>query len=136
MKKWISILMTVALMVTTIFPAASHASMHQPATAKASIAADDHHDGHHHHDLKVASAEQGEKPCCDHAGKKPCCGHGKMCCKDMCKCPGGNCNGGLAKIFNNSSDSLLLASSEAVFGFGDEFVDPAFTSRLKRPPKA
>ncbi len=118
MKKWISIVMMVAMVVTTIMPAASHASMHQHNTAAME-------DCHH------AASDHAQKLSCDHASKKPCCDKG------MCKCPGGNCNGGLAKFFGNSNENLLrFASSQASFGFTQEHTDSALSERLKRPPRA
>ncbi len=139
MRKWISIFVMAAFVLTTIMPASSHASMHSGIAAPSATQVENHSDGHlnHHHEAKLASAVQGDKPCCDHANKKPCCGKGKMCCKDMCKCPGGNCNGGIAKVFpNGSGDLRLLASSQSSFGFSEEFIESAYLSRLKRPPKA
>ena len=123
MKKWISTLMMVAMVVTTIMPAASHASMnHQPsATATHSKMAGmdcDHSADKASHDKHASK----EKPCCD---------------KGSCQCIGGTCHGGLATITGPEGYSqIVFNTSTSQFAFAQEPIELATLSRLKRPPRA
>lgn len=128
MKKWISIMMMVAMVMSTTVPAASHASMNHE------------HNGKVAHSEQAASAEHAD---CDHHGEKasgkthnknekPCCEKG------MCKCIGGNChNGGMAKLSGDNNVALLARNAgNNQFSSADQFIESATLARLKRPPKA
>lgn len=128
MRKWISMIMMVAMVVSTTVPAASHASMNHEPSVKA------------RHSEQAASAEHAN---CDHAAQKTTGKtqdkHEKPCCeKGMCKCIGGNChNGGMAKLSGDGSIALLARDANSnQFAFADQFIESATLARLKRPPKA
>lgn len=128
MRKWISIMMMVAMVVSTIMPAASHASMNHEHNAKAA------------HSEQAASAEHAD---CDHHGKKTTGKtqdkHEKPCCeKGMCKCIGGNCHSGsMAKLSGDGSIDLLARNANSnQFSSAEEHIESATLARLKRPPKA
>lgn len=128
MRKWISMMMMVAMVVSTTVPAASHASMSHEHSAKAG------------HSEQAASAEHAN---CDHDAQKATGKtqdkHEKPCCdKGMCKCIGGNChNGGMAKLSSDSHIALLARNTgNNQFSSADQFIESATLARLKRPPKA
>lgn len=121
-------MMTLAMVVSTTVPAASHASMNHEPIAKAA------------HSDQAASAEHAD---CDHAAEKANgkaqSKHEKPCCeKGMCKCIGGNCHsGGMAKLSGNSEMAMLAhEASASQFSFAEEHIESATLARLKRPPKA
>lgn len=131
MRNLISIFMILALVVTTSFvPSVSHAMPHDDAkadqTTKTEAAKD--HDCHGHGEAKADANKtvQNDK---DASGK--CCDGG------VCKCVGGTCHNGLSQFLSNGSNSLAaVSSSSAVFAFDNQFVDSAFSNRIKRPPRA
>lgn len=118
--------MVLALVMTTSFPATSHAMVTHNSAKAEQVKASDEGDCHKH-----AKAEQSEKTAQNDKD------HGKCCDKGMCKCIGSTCHNGLSKIFNNGSGSLFqLASSKGGFTFTNDVVESALSNRLKRPPKA
>jgi hypothetical protein len=123
MKIFVSIFMVLALVMTTSFPATSHAMMpHDSAKVEKAEASSEHGDCHKH-----AKAEQSDKTAQNDKES------GKCCDKGMCKCIGSTCHSGLSKIFGNGSESLFrLTASKSSFGFTND----ALSNRLKRPPKA
>lgn len=132
MRNFVSILMILALIVTTtMVPAASYAAPHNhsKATNTAKMETPTDHDCHGHGEAKADSQKTAQND------KAP--SDGKCCDKGMCKCVGGTCHNGLSKILGNNSTSLAAVSSSAsVFAFDNQFVDSALPNRLKRPPKA
>lgn len=127
MRIFVSIFMVLALVVSTSFPAASHAMMnHDAAKVEKTEASSEHGDCHKH-----AKAEQSDKTAQNDRDSGECCDKG------MCKCIDSTCHNGLSKIFNNGSGSLFQrASSKGGFTFTNDVVEPALSNRLKRPPKA
>ena len=123
MSKFVSMIMMVAFVFTTMMPAASHASMHQhDAIASSAVVDCDHRGAEKTASHSHAKNQTGEKPCCD---------------QGMCKCLNGSCHGGLAAIPTNNATSLLdLASDTTRFGFTDANLGSALTDRLQRPPRA
>lgn len=127
MRKWISMVMMVAMVASTIMPAASHASMnheHNEKAAHSEIAAAHDHADCDHHAGKTSQDKQAphDKPCCD---------------KGVCKCLNGNCHGGLATILGKDGDAMLAFDGHmAQFAFADQYIESATLARLKRPPKA
>lgn len=123
---FVSIFMVLALVMTTSFPATSHAMMPHDSAKAEQAKASDEGDCHKH-----AKAEQSEKTAQNDKDSDKCCDKG------MCKCIGSTCHNGLSKIFNNGSGSLFqLASSKGGFTFTNDVVESALSNRLKRPPKA
>lgn len=127
MRNLISIVMILALVITTSFaPSVAHAMPHHGAKAVQTEAAD--HDCHGHGEAKADSQKtaQNDKDA-----------SGKCCDKGMCKCVGGNCHNTLSKYLGGNSNSISAVSSgSAVFAFDNQFVDSALPNRLKRPPRA
>lgn len=124
MKNFVGIFTILALLITTVLPAASHAMPQHKAEASKILVVGENHDCHGHGskdtDNKAAQNDASDK-CCD---------------KGMCKCVGGNCHS-LSKYFGNGANSLAAVSSSSnVFAFDNQFVDSALPNRLKRPPKA
>ena len=130
MRNLISIVMILALVMTTSFPAMSHAMPHdsaEPVKAESTEAAKGH-DCHGHGEAKADSQKtaQNDKD-----------SSGKCCDGSVCKCVGGTCHNGLSQFLGNGSNSLAtVSSSSAVFAFDNQFVDSAFSNRIKRPPRA
>lgn len=123
MRKWISMLMMVAMIVTTIMPAASHASMNHQHNAIAAHSEMtgmdcDHSADKASHDKHASK----EKPCCD---------------KGSCQCIGGTCHGGLVTILPTAGDAQLAFNTNvSQFSFAEAPIESATLSRLKRPPRA
>jgi hypothetical protein len=112
-------MMMVVLAMTTAMPTMSHAAMKLEHLEQVSAHGGDG-DCDHHHDQKTSGVTP-EKPCCE---------------KGLCKCIGGSCHNGLAKMFGNTDASLpSLTSSQSQFSFAKEHIESALTERLQRPPK-
>jgi hypothetical protein len=127
MRKWISILVMVAFVMTTTMPVSSHAMM-QPEVAKA-VQTQQAAKGHDcHHGAKADSAKTTQHK--SNTANKSCCDEG------ACKCLNGFCHGGLAKIFNNGSDAPSFSYLQSRFGSANESADSALLEGLKRPPRA
>ena len=95
MRNLISILMVLALVLTTaLAPSVSHAMPHNGLKAEQSHAAEGEHC--HHHD--EAEALSGKTV---HHDKNT---SGKCCDKGICKCLGGACHNGLSMIIGNSGN--------------------------------
>ena len=127
MRIFVNMFMVLALVMTTSFPATSHAMMpHDSAKVEKAEASSDEGDCHKH-----AKAEQSDKKAQNDKES------GKCCDKGMCKCIGSSCHSGLSKIFGNGSESLFrLTASKSSFGYTNDVVESALANRLKRPPKA
>lgn len=127
MKIFVSIFMVLALVMTTSFPATSHAMMPHDSAKTEQAKASDEGDCHKH-----AKAEQSSKTVQNDKDSS-----GECCDKGICKCVGGTCHSGLSKIFGNGSNALFrLTSSTGNFNFTNDVVESALSNRLKRPPKA
>ncbi len=131
MRYLISIVMILALVITTSFASlTAHAMPHDsavPVKAESTEAAKGH-DCHGHGEAKADANKtvQNDKGASD-----------KCCDKGMCKCIGGTCHNGLSQFLGNGGVPLLSpTASNSVFGFDNQFVDSALPSRLKRPPRA
>lgn len=129
-RKWISFLVILAFVVTTI-PSISHAAMsHDGGTTieKSEQASAPSHEGCAGHDGQKQDAQKTvEKK--DSSGK-PCC-DGKTC-----KCIGSSCNSP-AKIFGSNSFGLTSPIAvKAPFSFEGTIAVSDFYSRIKRPPRA
>ncbi len=85
------------------------------------------HDCHHHGEAKTAHSKTAQN---DKDTSHKCCDKG------MCKCIGGSCHGGIAKIGNGETLLLAFSASQSQIAFTNEFTDSALPERLKRPPKA
>ena len=122
MRKWISMLMMIAMVVTTIMPAASHASMTHRDSASAA-----------HSEMAGMDCDHADKASHDKQASKD-----KPCCeKGACKCIGGNCHGGLASILGKDGDAMLAFDTHAgQFSIADQYIESATLARLQRPPKA
>jgi hypothetical protein len=117
MRIFVSILIVLALVMTTSFPTVSHAMMLQDsAKVEKTEATSEHGDCHEY-------AKVGQS--------------GKCCDEGMCKCIGSACHNGLSKIFGNGSEPLFrLTANKSSFNFTNDVVESVLSSRLKRPPKA
>ncbi len=119
-------LMMLAMVMTTIMPAPSHAYMNHQYTKQAAhsedVSAHDHADCDHHHAEKSSHDKQASKD-------KPCCE------KDMCKCLNGNCHGEYHS-WQRWQHACLQYSHTAQFAFADQYIESATLARLKRPPRA
>ena len=127
MRVFVSILMILALVMGTSFPAVSHAMAHHHSTnTKTAEAASGLDDCHNHSNTKqISKSAQNDK--------EP----GKCCDEGMCKCIGGTCHSGLSMIFGNGLNALYrLNSSTGAPIFTNDVVESALSRRLKRPPKA
>ena len=117
----------VAMVMTTVMPAASHASMNPEPTKQTApnemVSSHDHADCDHHADKASHDKHAAQnKPCCE---------------KGACKCIGGNCHGGLTSILGKDSNAIAAFSTRpAQFTFADQYIESAKFARLKRPPKA
>lgn len=121
MRKLIAIFTMIAFVTMTIAPGMAHANTHNHEKAEQKILM---HDCDHDH----AKTDSHSK---NNPGKKTCCDEG------VCKCIGGACHNGIAKLFNNEDFAPFnLTSSATRFDITNEFVDSAFSELLKRPPKA
>lgn len=130
MRKWISMIVMMAFVVTTI-PSISHAVMS--------------HDG----GASIVKSEQASAPahedCVGHGGQKQDvqktaekkASSGKPCCDGKtCKCIGNSCNGS-AKVFGSNSFGLTSPRAvKAPFSFEETITVSDFYSRIKRPPRA
>jgi hypothetical protein len=129
MRKWISFIVILAFVVTTI-PSISHAAMSHDSGATVvkseQVNAPTHedcagHDGQKQDVQKTAEKKSSDKPCCD--GK-------------TCKCIGSSCNGS-AKVFGSNSFGLTSPRAvKAPFSFEETIAISDFYSRIKRPPRA
>jgi hypothetical protein len=121
MRKFINMLMILALVLTTVIASSvSHAMSHTPVSEK--------HDCHHAGDAVSDMSAHKDK---NNVSKNACSE------KDPCQCIGGTCHGGFANILGNNGVSLFPNPSRASqFVFADEFFDSALSKRLKRPPRA
>ncbi len=121
--------MILALVVTTTMtPSVSRAMPHDDAKVEKTQQASKDHDCHGHGEKKTASEKTAQN---DKNSSGKCCDGG------VCKCVGGTCHNGLSQFLGNGSNSLAtVSSSSAVFAFDNQFVDSAFSNRIKRPPRA
>ena len=130
MRKWISFVVMLAFVVTTI-PSISHAAMSHDsgnvAVKSKQTSAPTHEDCAGHDGQKqdvqknVEKKDSSEKSCCD--GK-------------TCKCIGSSCNGSV-KIFGSNNFSFNSPLSvKALFSIEERTADSDFYSRIKRPPRA
>lgn len=127
-RKWISCLVMLAFVITTM-PSLSHAAMpHGNAAASTDqTAAATHedcagHEGKAQDALKTAdkSAPKGDNECC---GK-------------TCKCVNSSCSSA-AKIMGQHGNGFLPSQTQrAAFAFEEQILDSGIVSRLKRPPRA
>lgn len=128
-RKWISFLVILAFVVTTL-PSISHAAMsHDSGTSvvKSEQASAPSHEGCAGHDgqkqdaKKIATKKDSSgKPCCD--GK-------------TCKCIGNSCNGPTKIFGSNSFDLISPLAVKALFSFEEKVAFSDFYSRIKRPPR-
>jgi hypothetical protein len=130
MRKWISFIVILAFVVTTI-PSISHAAMsHDSGTTvvkSEQVNAPTHEDCHGHGEQKQDVQKTAEKK---DSSSKHCC-DGKTC-----KCIGSSCNGS-AKVFGSNSFGLTSPRAvKAPFSFEETVAVSDFYSRIKRPPRA
>ena len=126
-RKFFSIFIVFALVVTTSFPNASHAMMeHEINSAKKISSAENHNCHKSEQDNYSQKVEQKDKN-----------DSGKCCDKGICNCIGSTCHSGLSKILNNGDDLFSASSSNlGSFVLTNDHIKSSFFSRLKRPPKA
>lgn len=128
-RKWISCLVMLAFVVTTM-PSIAHAAMpHGTATVAGSSdqsAAAPHpdcagHEGQAQNTQKAAdqNAPQGKDDCCD----------------KTCKCLNSSCNSATKILGQNSYGISPLSMRSATFAFEEQSLDSGIVSRLKRPPR-
>jgi len=131
MRKWISMIVMMAFVVTTI-PSISHAAMSHDGgstvAVKSEQASAPAHEGCAGHDGQKQDAQKT-------AAKKD--SSGKSCCDGKaCKCIGSSCNGS-AKVFGSNSFGLTSPRAvKAPFAFEQRVAVSDFYSRIKRPPRA
>lgn len=130
-QKWISIIVMMAFVVTTI-PSISHAAMpHDDGgmlAVKSEQASPPVHEGCAGHDGQkqdtqktVEKKDSSENSCCD--GK-------------TCKCIDSSCNGSVKIFGSNSFGFTSPRSAKAQFSIEERTADSDFYSRIKRPPRA
>lgn len=130
MRNFISILMILALVITTtMVPAVGRAMPHDGAQAVKAEASK----AHDCHGQAKADSQKSTHHNSAHNEKDA---SGNCCDKGMCKCVGGNCHS-LSKYLGNGGNSFsAISTGSLVFAFDNQFVDSALPNRLKRPPKA
>lgn len=129
-KKWISCIVVLAFVVTTI-PSISHAAMSHDSgnfAVKSEQTSALTHEGCAGHDGQkqdvqktVEKKDISEKSCCD--GK-------------TCKCIGSSCNGSVKVFGSNNFGFTSPRSVKALFSIEERTADSDFYSRIKRPPRA
>ena len=130
LRKWISCLVMLAFVLTTM-PSLSHAAMpHDNAVAvgmsdQAAVAPHEDCAGHEAQAPDAQKAADQEAPKSD--GK---------CCDKICKCTNSSCNGA-AKIMGQHGNAFTpSAALRTAFAFEEQTLDSGIVSRLKRPPRA
>jgi hypothetical protein len=120
-KKWLSFLVILSFVVTTMSPY-SHAYMIHDVGAQASKVSSAHEDCHT--DAKASSNKEHHKKT-DH----------KSSCEKRCTCMANSCHG--IKILSFDASSILPRSFfKSVFSSSQEVLVGSFTGRIKRPPRA
>lgn len=130
MRKWISIIVMMVFVVTTI-PSISHAAMSHDSgnvAVKSEQTSGLTHEGCAGHDGQkqdvqktVEKKDSSEKSCCD--GK-------------ACKCIGSSCNGSVKIFGSNNFGFTSPRAVKAPFTFEQRITISDFYSRIKRPPRA
>ena len=135
MRKWISMIVMVAFVGTTM-PSAAHAAMsHDGDTHSAKVenvsteqAKAPAHEGCPGHDESASkTSAKSEKT----ADKKS-----KSCCDGLtCKCVGNSCNGPVKILGSSNFGFFSPLAVKAPFSFEERIADSDHFSRIKRPPR-
>lgn len=132
LRRWISLAIMIALVVTTM-PSIAYASMNHDLGAKAEYTQVQQEKGHgdcHGHDDGQASVK---KTSVKQTDSKP----GKnSCCDKVCKCINGSCHGGTIVLgLNSFSHFYSPVVAKNSFGNAQDILDSAIADRIKRPPR-
>lgn len=133
LRTWISLVMILAFVVTTIPSASFAVILHDNAkvTVKTEKKSASSHEGCHGHGDKK---QNPKKTIDDDADEEDT--PGKPCCDGKnCKCVGNACHA-TAKVFGlNSFGFISPRAAKAAFSSEEEIAISNFYSRIKRPPR-
>lgn len=133
LRKWISMLVIMAFVVSTM-PMSAHASVSHGHAKKTHIektevsqSAPKHHNCHHTDKVEpTAKTAKADKDCA-----------GKGCCEKNCKCIGGMCGSGSPSVLGAAGLNLNTPSiNTTYFGLAENLAAADHDGRLKRPPRA
>lgn len=124
-KKWASLLVLFAFVVTTM-PTVAHAAMHQAMNA--SSVKTEKAEKHNCHNAKSEEAGKTD-PKADDSNSS------KKCCEKVCKCVGGSCNSSVQTLGSNGLSIAYPSLIKSWAGHPDNWVASGLASRIKRPPR-